>query len=96
MFSWCSRMVAENYSKSVQTTVKEYMPSDIIEETKRHRFSALVDGMCIGVGVITIILGILTSMVTEQLAFGLSLIVGGLVILMIGTVVEVHNLGEIR
>lgn len=96
MFSWCSKVGAENYSKPVQTAIKEYVPSDTIEETKRHRFSALVDGMCIGVGIITIILGLLTSITTGQLAFGLSLIVGGLVILMIGTVVEAHHLGKIR
>ena len=72
------------------------MTSGVVEETKRHRFSALVDGMCIGVGAITIILALLTLIATGQLVFGLSLTVFGLVILMIGTVVEVHHLGKIQ
>jgi Na+-translocating ferredoxin:NAD+ oxidoreductase RnfE subunit len=68
-----------------------------LEETKRHRFSALVDGICIGVGVVFMLLGVLMPVTSEgMLVQGLLSIIGGLVVTAVGTVVEVYHWAKLR
>jgi hypothetical protein len=68
-----------------------------LEETRRHRFSALVDGMCIGVGIVFILLGVLMPLTTVgMLVQGLLSIIGGLAVSAVGTVVEVWHWAKLR
>jgi hypothetical protein len=67
------------------------------EETRRHRFSALVDGICIGVGMVFIFLGILMPITSVgMLAQGLMSIIGGIVVLTIGVTVEIYQWAKLH
>jgi hypothetical protein len=91
---------AENSRAQLQPSAREYAPLEAysqLEETRRHRFSALVDGMCIGVGVVFILLGVLMPLTTVgMLVQGLLSIIGGLVVAAVGTVVEVWHWAKLR
>lgn len=68
-----------------------------IEETKRHRFSALVNGICIGVGIVFILLGVLMPLTSiGMLLQGLLSIIGGLIVLAVGTVVEIYHWAKLH
>lgn len=91
---------AENSSTQLQTprgghiALKAYSP---VEETRRHRFSALVNGICIGVGMDFVLLGVLMSITSiGMLMQGLMSIIGGLVVLAIGTIVEVYHWAKLH
>ena len=66
--------------------------NSLVEDVRRQRFSALVDGICMGVGIVFILLGVLMPISSDGLLVqGLMSIIGGLVVLSIGTVVEVYH-----
>ena len=68
-----------------------------VEETRRHRFSALVDGICIGVGTVFILLGVLMPITSAgMLVQGLMSIIGGLAVMAIGAVVEVYHWAKLN
>ena len=94
------QLEAENSRARLQPSVQEYTPLEAysqLEETRRHRFSALVDGMCIGVGVVFILLGVLMPLTTVgMLVQGLLSIIGGLAVSAMGTVVEVWHWAKLR
>ena len=93
-------MEAENSNAQLQKPVERYNPIEAFpptEETKRHRFSALVDGICIGVGMVFIFLGILMPITSiGMLASGLMSIIGGIVVLTIGTTVEIYHWAKLH
>ncbi len=68
-----------------------------VEETRRHRFSALVDGICIGVGIVFVLLGVLIPITSfGMLVQGLMSVIGGLVVLAVGTIVEVYHCAKLH
>lgn len=94
------QLEAENSRPRIQPSVQGYTPLEAysqLEETRRHRFSALVDGMCIGVGVVFILLGVLMPLTTVgMLVQGLLSIIGGLTVSAVGTIVEVWHWAKLR
>jgi len=73
----------------VQEVAKQTTASDII---KGHRFSALVDGICMGVGFVFLILGIAMPMlISQQLVVGLLLVIGAILCLAAGAIIEVYQ-----
>ncbi len=95
-----SDLEAEDSRRQFQAPNERYTPlevSTLMEETRRHRFSALVDGICIGVGIIFILLGTLMPITSAgMLVQGLLSIIGGLVVLAVGVVVEVYQWAKLR
>lgn len=95
-----SDLEVENQRTQLQAPVEGYTPLEIpspIEETKRHRFSALVDGICIGVGLVFILLGVLMPITSAgMLVQGLMSIIGGLVVTTVGLVVEVYHWAQLH
>jgi len=95
-----SDLEVENHRTPLQAPVEGYTPLETpssIEETKRHRFSALVDGICIGVGVVFILLGVLMPITSAgMLVQGLMSIIGGLVVTTVGLVVEVYHWAQLH
>lgn len=93
-------MEAENSRTQLQTPLERYNPVEVCfpaEETRRHRFSALVDGICIGVGMVFILLGVLMSITSVgMLIQGLMSIIGGLVVSAVGVIVEVYHWAKLR
>lgn len=93
-------MEAENPRTQLQTPIDGYSSLETYsatEETRRHRFSALVDGICIGIGIVFMLLGVLMSITSaEMLVLGLMSIIGGLVVLAVGVVVEVYHWAKLR
>lgn len=74
---------------TVQEVTKQTNASDLI---KRHRFSALVDGVCMGIGFVFLILGIaLPMMISQQMVVGLLLIIGAIMCLAAGAILEVYQ-----
>jgi len=99
-FSLVFQLDAENSCTQLQTPIEGYAALERVspvEETKSHRFSALVNGMCIGVGMIFILLGVLMPITSVgMLLQGLMSIIGGFVVLAVGVVVEVYNLAKLH
>lgn len=95
-----SDLEAENSRTQLQKPVERYNPIEVCpptEETRRHRFSALVDGICIGVGMVFIFLGVLMPITSVgMLVPGLMSIIGGIVVLTIGAVVEVYHWAKLH
>lgn len=93
-------METDNSQTRLQKAIQEYSPLEEIthaEETKRHRFSALVDGICIGVGIVFILLGLLMPIGNlGMLVQGLTSVIGGLIVLVVGLIVEVYNWAKLR
>jgi len=62
------------------------------EFVKRHRFSALVDGICMGIGFVFLILGLAMPMlISQQLIPGLMLIIGAILCITAGAILEVYQ-----
>lgn len=100
VFSWCSGLEVEKSRVQSQASVEDYASLDAfsaVEEMRRHRFSALVDGICVGVGVVFILLGVLMPISSVgMLVQGLMSVIGGLVVLVVGLVVEVYHWARLR
>lgn len=93
-------METEEPRAQPQTSIKRYASVEQcspFEETRRHRFSALVDGICIGVGMVFILLGVLMPITSfGMLMQGLFSIIGGIVVLVIGVIVEVYHCARLH
>jgi len=64
----------------------------MVEFVKRHRFSALVDGVCMGIGFVFLILGFAMPMLmSQQLIPGLFLIIGAILCIAAGAILEVYQ-----
>lgn len=67
-------------------------PSPGTETIKKHRFSALVDGVCMGIGFVFLILGIaMPMMMSQQMVVGLLMIIGAILCLAAGALLEVYQ-----
>lgn len=56
-----------------------------------------MDGICIGVGIVFILMGMLMSITSAGLLVqGLVSIIGGLVVLAVGVIVEVYHWAKLR
>jgi Na+-translocating ferredoxin:NAD+ oxidoreductase RnfE subunit len=90
----------EKSHQQIQTPIEGYAPLEInspVEEKRKHRFSALVDGICIGIGMVFILLGVLMPITSSgMLVQGLMSIIGGLLVLTVGAVVEVYHWAQLR
>lgn len=67
---------------------------NLVDLLRRNRSSALIDGICLGIGFIFIIFGIAIPLVlrtTEQTIIGLLAIIGGILVCVVGGIVEVYN-----
>lgn len=65
---------------------------NVLEEVKRHRSSALIDGICMGIGFVFIILGIMIPIIlSDQMINGLLAIIGGILVAVIGGMMEVYH-----
>ena len=95
-----SELETEDTRTPLQNPIQGYPPLEtdsLVEETRKHRFSALVNGICIGVGVIFILLGVLMPITSMgMLVQGLLSVIGGIVVLTVGLVVEVYNWAKLR
>jgi hypothetical protein len=91
---------AENPPTRFQTPIERYEQLDtysVADEIRSHRFSALVDGVCMGVGLVFILLGSLMAITSlGMLVQGLMSIIGGLVVLTTGVVVEVYRWAKLQ
>lgn len=66
--------------------------TSLAEAVKKHRFSALVDGVCIGIGFVFLILGIaMPMMISQQMIVGLLLIIGAILCIATGAILEVYQ-----
>lgn len=66
----------------------------LLELLKRSRSSALIDGICMGIGFIFIVFGIVIPTILhtyEQIINGLLAIIGGIVVTSIGGIMEVYH-----
>jgi formate/nitrite transporter FocA (FNT family) len=85
-------MEQETYADEEVTVHEVAKPSVSAETIKKHRFSALVDGVCMGVGFVFLILGIaMPMMVSQQMVVGLLLIIGAILCLTAGAILEVYQ-----
>lgn len=67
------------------------------EAVKNHRFSALVNGFCMGAGFVFLVAGIIMPLLMpQQLVVGLSLVIGSILCLSLGTILEVYQLAKLR
>lgn len=74
---------------NVHAVTKQTTVSEVI---KKHRFSALVDGVCMGIGFVFLILGIaMPMMISTQMVVGLFLIIGAILCLATGAIFEVYQ-----
>jgi len=65
---------------------------NLLEEVKRHRSSALIDGICLGIGFVFIVLGIMIPIIlNDQIINGLLAIIGGILVTIIGGMMEVYH-----
>jgi len=65
---------------------------NLFEEVRRHRSSALIDGICIGIGFVFIVLGIMIPiMLSDQIINGLLAIIGGILATVLGGMMEVYH-----
>jgi formate/nitrite transporter FocA (FNT family) len=84
---------AEEEVSAVQEVTKQSTTADTI---KKHRFSALVDGVCMGIGFVFLILGIaMPMMMSQQIVVGLFLIIGAILCLAAGAIAEVYQWAKI-
>jgi predicted PurR-regulated permease PerM len=73
---------------------KQATVSDVI---KGHRFSALVDGICMGIGFVFLILGVaVPMMVATQLVLGLLMVIGAILCLATGAIIEVYQWAKLE
>ncbi len=68
-----------------------------VDQVKKQRFSALIDGIFIGVGVVFILLGILMP-ITDlgMLVQGLVSIIVGIVVTAVGITFEIYNFAKLH
>jgi Na+-translocating ferredoxin:NAD+ oxidoreductase RnfE subunit len=67
------------------------------EQVKKQRFSAFLNGICLGVGIVFILLGVLMPIADPgMLMQGLLSIIGGIVVTAIGTVFEVYHWAKLH
>jgi len=65
---------------------------NLLEEVKQHRSSALIDGICLGIGFVFIVLGIMIPIIlNDQIINGLLAIIGGILVTIIGGMMEVYH-----
>ena len=70
---------------------------NLLEEVKRHRSSALIDGICMGVGGVFIVLGIMIPIIlSDQIINGLLTIIGGILVAIIGGIMEVYHWAKLH
>lgn len=78
--------------EAISNSVSGLEQKNLLEEVKRHRSSALIDGICMGVGFVFIILGIMLPMIVSgQIINGLLAIIGGILVAIIGGILEVYH-----
>ena len=69
----------------------------LAEQVKKQRFSALIDGIFIGVGIVFILLGILMPISNlGMLVQGLLSIIVGIVVTAIGVTFEIYHFAKLR
>ena len=67
------------------------------EQVKKQRFSAFLNGICLGVGIVFILLGVLMPITNASwLTQGLLSVIGGIVVTAIGTVFEVYHWAKLH
>jgi formate/nitrite transporter FocA (FNT family) len=82
-------LTVRNQEETKQTTA-----SDAIKE---HRFSALVDGVCMGIGFVFLILGVaLPMMAATEMVLGLLMIIGAIVCVATGAIIEVYQWAKLK
>ncbi|HVP41151.1 MAG TPA: hypothetical protein VMS95_04280 [Candidatus Krumholzibacteriaceae bacterium] len=85
-------MEQETYANEELTVQEVTKPSVSAETIKKHRFSALVDGVCMGIGFVFLILGIaMPMMISQEMVVGLLLIIGAILCLAAGALLEVYQ-----
>ena len=85
-------MEQETYADEELPVHEVVKPSANMENIKRHRFSALVDGICMGIGFVFLILGIaMPMMISQQMVVGLFLVIGAILCLATGAILEVYQ-----
>jgi hypothetical protein len=85
-------MEQETYADEEVAVQEVAKPSGNVETIKKHRFSALVDGVCMGIGFVFLILGIAMPMLMpQQMVVGLLLIIGAILCLATGAILEVFQ-----
>ena len=85
-------MEQETYADQELTVQEVAKPSASAETIKKHRFSALVDGVCMGIGFVFLILGIaMPMMMSQEMVIGLLLIIGAILCLAAGALLEVYQ-----
>jgi hypothetical protein len=84
----------EEFTVREQEETKQATSSDVI---KGHRFSALVDGVCMGIGFVFLILGVaVPMMVSTQMVLGLFMIIGAILCLATGAIIEVYQWAKLE
>lgn len=72
-------------------------PSEDTQAVKDHRFSALVDGFCMGAGFVLLFAGTtMPFLMPQQLTTGLGLVIGAILCMSLGTILEVHQLAKLK
>ncbi|UCE96186.1 MAG: hypothetical protein JSV51_00830 [Candidatus Bathyarchaeota archaeon] len=72
-------------------------PDSPVEHIKKQRLSALVDGISMGVGVVFILLGVLMPITNAgMLVQGLLSIIGGIVVVCLGAILEVYSWAKLH
>jgi cytochrome c biogenesis protein CcdA len=80
-----------------QIWCKDLDQKSVVREVKRHRSSALIDGICMGVGFVFVVLGILFPVLLQgQLINGLLAIIGGILIAVIGGMMEIYHWAKLH
>jgi len=70
---------------------------NMLEEVKRHRSTALIDGICMGIGFVFIVLGIMIPIIlNDQIINGLLAIIGGILVAIIGGTMEVYHWAKLH
>jgi len=78
--------------KSYSESVSRLDQQNLLEEVKRHRSSALIDGICLGIGFVFIVLGIMILIILNaQIINGLLARIGGILVTIIGGMMEVYH-----
>lgn len=81
----------------IEDTPTKRMVVSYFEQVKKQRFSAFLNGICIGVGIVFILLGVLMPITnTGMLTQGLLSVIGGIVVTAIGTVFEVYHWAKLH
>jgi len=82
----------ETYADETLTVQEVAKPSFDADTIKKHRFSAVVDGFVMGIGFVFLILGIAMPMLmSQQMVVGLLLIIGAILCLAAGAIIEVYQ-----